>query len=131
LDDSDDVETATPVVEVANAEAASPPSLDTTANGRRKSGGRRKKMFLVSILHQCADVVLTRPQQSKETVLSEDEDTDAVSIDGVAVAAADTVSAFDALALGTSHSSASVRLLPRPTAPESPRLASGRPPHQP
>ena len=51
MDDSDDIEEATPVVQVANTEKPSSPPLNAAANGRRKSGGRRKKMFLVSIIY--------------------------------------------------------------------------------
>jgi hypothetical protein len=112
LEDSDDIEEPTPLIETASPEAPSPPALNAATNGRRKSGGRRKKQFLVSIFIQCADVALTHFQQSEETIQSEDEDTDAKSIDTAAAAAADTVTAFDALALGTLHSRASVWLCP-------------------
>lgn len=75
-------------------------------------------------------MALTQSQQSKEIVLSEDEDTDVISVDAVAVAATDAVNAFDALALGTLHSSANVRLVPRSTAPECPRHKITSPSHQ-
>jgi hypothetical protein len=48
-------------------------------------------------------VALTRLTQSEETILPEDEDTDAMSIDAVAIAAVDATTAFDALALGMFH----------------------------
>jgi hypothetical protein len=48
-------------------------------------------------------VALTCSTQSEETISPEDEDTDAMSIDAIAVAAVDTTNAFDALALGMFH----------------------------
>ncbi|KAF2685501.1 hypothetical protein K458DRAFT_486395 [Lentithecium fluviatile CBS 122367] len=82
-DGSDDIKEPTPIVEVASLEEPSPPPAPVSAtNGRRKSGGRRKKQFL-----------------SEEIIAPEDEDTDAMSLDAVAVAAADATTAFDALAL--------------------------------
>ena len=50
-----------------------------------------------------------------------------MSVDAAAVAAADTVNAFDALALGTLHSCASVKLVPRSATPECPQATKSPP----
>lgn len=47
-DDNDDIEESTPVAQVATAVAPMP---TVGSNGRRKSGVRRKKKFLVSLRH--------------------------------------------------------------------------------